>query len=821
MSDWYYEFKQALSRLKEVPGFAISVITTMGFTLGLLLCVITLNHLLLSEPLPYPDQNDIYVTEYLKVDRDNTAVSNSFDYDALLEMYKKQVSLSSASIIHFSWNLIENHPSQPLVNTIATTPEYFELFDVPIIIGRGFEESESIDLKNPVIIISYQLWQEYYGGRRDVIGQKAVLGDFSYKIIGVIAEGFIEPQLYELGRITDVWLPWDVIGTFDEEGATGYPMVEFSFVGKLGQENSVHQIEHIESNRMNNFWRAQAKYNELEEKSTVKIKLISVKNAIIGNTESIGLMLLAVAIGLILIASTNITNLFVSRLAEQQKQLSIRAAIGARKYHLFFQIFSESIILMFATSIVALLFASLGFEFMKAYFSTLLPRSDELNLNMITWVSAISLLFIFALVFSIISTRLINYRSLNSMFLSGGKGVAFQVSKKIRYILITIQVSVATFLVFINLGLFQQAAEPLLRPKGVELDDIFKLYLVPHSLPFESAATRIALTKEIKRKLSELPVVESTSHSHYPILSATLKSKQIGTTSGDTINAFTRRVDQDYFSMLNQRLLEGNNFTYIDVQNRNRELTGEVVRNQDEVAIVNQTFAAKLRDNKNSEALGELIRINGGEPLRIIGIVEDSVNTSSLVNEAIVYSPTTEAGFTYLIKFKEGQSLTRKALVSLIKSTTSLYAPYEYSAVSDDMDKLMFAHTTVAIVTSILSLVVLFLAGLGIYGVLSYSIQIRRFEIGIRLAVGAKRRSLIGLIIKDNAMPILIAVTVSLIGLLLLFLRFSEQFSEHTDIQLSSAFAMTLLLVGGVSFLSCYVRLRRYINRPVIFSLRG
>jgi len=812
---------QAFKNLRRKLAFSLSVVSTMGITLGLLLCVITLNHLLLSEPLPYPEQDELYVAKYLKTDQSNTIVSDSFDYNALIEMYKNQAIFSSASVIHHSWNLIENHPSQPLVNTVATTPEYFELFDVPIIIGRGFEETEAIDLKNPVVVISYRLWQKHYGGKPDVIGQRTVLGDFSYKIIGVIAEDFIEPQLYEVGRTTDVWLPWDVIGAFlDDDYGIDYPISRFNLVGKINRKNDFQLAEQIESHRINDFWKSQTKYQTEEKKLTAKIKLISAKNAILGDSESIGLMLLAVAVGLILIASTNITNLFVSRLAVQQSQLSIRAAIGAKKSHLFFQIFSESLILMFAASVFALLFSSLGFEIMQEYFSTLLPRSDELKVSLITWIIAVCLLFIFALIFSVIGTRLINYCSLNSVLLASGKGVGFQVSRKIRYILITIQVSVATLLIFINLGLFQQATGPILKPKGINLDNIYKIYLTPHSHPFESAATRISLTKEVKRRLLELPTVESISHSHYPILPAGL-IKKITTQSEHILNAYSRHIDHDYLALTGQKLLKGDNFVYADIQNRNRGLTGEIEKNFDKVVIVNQTFAEKLLYDTRKEVLGQLISINGGTPSRIIGIVEDSIITSSLTNEAVVYAPTTEAGFTYLIKFKQGQSLTRKQLVSLIKSVTSLYAPYEYGAVSDDMDKLLFAHTTVAIVTSILGVVVLFFAGLGIYGVLSYSIQMRRFEIGIRLAIGAKRRSLIGLMIRDNATPILIGVTLSLVGLLMLYLGFREQLAEYLAVQLANVFGITALLVGALLLLACYLPLRRYINRPVMCSLRG
>lgn len=791
----------------------------MGITLGLLLGVLKLNFLLFIEPLPYPEQEKLFVAKQLTVDQNDKIKSTYFNYRSLLNLYQNQSVFTGSAITYYSWNLVVDHPQQPLVNTLSTSPEYFKLFDVPMTVGRGFEKSEAIENKVPVAVISYNSWKNYFDLRDDILQQKINLGDIHYQIIGVISQQFIEPNVYQMGRDTDIWLPWDVEEAwYKDDSLIDYPYAAFNFIGKLSHSASLNQAEFSLSKLMEKPVNDGNNLNVSTSHWRAKVQLAPLKSVVLGNTESVGLLLLLATIGLLMIVSANIINLFISHIVEKTHQMAVHAAIGAKNNQLFLMILSEIFILIFFSGLISLVVANATFNVMQNHFYSVLPRVDELRMGLSSWSSMLLIVVMLALGIASLSSNAINQRNLNLLLLTSGKGTRKQVPAKVRNGLIAIQVAIAAILVFANVALFLQAIKPVIEDKGINFENVFELYLTPHNLPFESAEKRIALTHEIKRKLLERPEIKSITHSNLPIV----LSSQISSTlndEGETIQFTSRRVDHHYFELVEQRLMQGNNFTLEDIRNRNRALTGEIEKNLNQVAIVNQNLAKRL--NNDSDVIGMLINVSGDTPSRIIGVVKDSLITSSLTSQPRVFTPSTEAAFSYLIKFNSKQSLTREELVSLVTSVTSLYAPYGYESTHGKFSNLLFVHNTSAIVTALLAVMVLLLATIGIYGVISYGVQMRRFEFGTRLALGAKRRILLVMLLKENLMPISSGIVVGLFILLVSLLGVPDVLMEHKTMPLLFAFVLMISLIGLTAFTACLLSLRRIVNRPVVHSLSG
>ncbi|TAP37296.1 ABC transporter permease, partial [Alteromonas sp. KUL49] len=312
-------------------GFVATVVTTMGTTLGALLCVLTLGFLLIVEPLPYPDQTRLYnVIHHIGDDKDEVNAT-AFTYPGLIHLYKNQDVFEQTALVHYGSDVLTSLPHQPTLNTAYVTPEWLDLLGTTPLIGRGFESTEALDTHNPVAIITYETWQKEFDGTNDILSKKIAFSGVSFSIVGVLNKDFIEPQIQQTGFEAGVWLPWDYNLDTNLMERWGNISGSLTFVGKLKPEISVAQAEQILTPLVSETWQENVASIEFFNGWSVEIELMSFKNAIVGESTSTVYKLLAGVIGLVLIALANVVNLFMSRTAEQQRQLSIYAALGAKK----------------------------------------------------------------------------------------------------------------------------------------------------------------------------------------------------------------------------------------------------------------------------------------------------------------------------------------------------------------------------------------------------------------------------------------------------------------------------------------------------------
>ena len=817
MSQFIQQHEQAWASLKKKPGFVLTILMTMGITLGALLCAVTLNYLLLVEPLPYPEQNRLFVAEHELLGAEKETKGVGFTYPGLVHLYKSKEAFEQAALLSYGGDVIISHSKQPLINTTYVTPEFHQILASPLALGRIFEASEALETHNPVAMLSYNTWQNEFNGSADILEQKITLSGISYRIVGVLSKNFIEPELGEIGRETQVWMPWDYNYAGDwERESFGSINGALKFVGQLKEGVSPMQAKQLLTPLVSDRWIEGVNEIDFFKDWSIKMRVRSVKEVILGQSESIAVMLLAGVIGLVLIACTNISNLFMSRTAEKQRRMAIQAAIGATKKHLFKAMLAETTLLMSMSIVLALVIAQTGFYIMQQYLGTVLPRVNELALSPITFGSALLVTIIFSVFFAQLSIRMINYRALNTTLQSSGKGSGLQVSKKTRQILIASQVALATVLVFANFSLLKDAIKTINAPVGFATENISTLELNFSSTKVPSQEEAIPIMAEIMRKLETLPQVVSISQGRSPIEGFSIRALT-NVADNERYTPYFKGADHRYFNMIEQPLIQGDNFTLIDRKDDNN------------VMIVNQAFAKQLK--ADGDVLGLQISTYRPEPLKIIGIVKDIAIPGDTPQEldsnaegtgvARAYVPNSLGGQSFMLKLKPGQTVSREQLGKLLAEVDARYSVFSFNASSDILTQSLFSEITTAVTTAILASLVFLLAGIGLYGILSYGTQLRKFELGARMAIGATRKHLITLIIGDNTKAVLVGFIGSVVLFALAYIGLSEYIQPFLTLQALPMILTTLVLITVVTLFACYWPLRQYINQPAIFTLRG
>jgi predicted permease len=808
MELYVYQLKQALLSLQKKPGFVFSVVSTMGVTLGGLLCVLTLAYVMLIKSLPYPEQDKLYVVEHNISDNKIGGIDvTEFTYPGLLHLYKNQKIFSESALVYYGQDVLTSELEQLAMLTTYVTPEWFTMLNVPMEFGRSFEQTEALDTNIPVALLTYNTWQNTFSADANILSKTLTFNNVSFRVIGVIAEHFIEPELSATGVKSQIYLPWD-FNPVDPNIRTSWANIgaDKMFVGKLNSNLSQSQINQILTPLANDTWQEKVTQDSFFNSWDIKIKARTLQSVILGDrTNTVYLLLLGV-IGLLLIACANISNLFISRMAEKQQQLAIHVAVGATRNNVFKSIFVETGMLMLLSALFALVIAYGGTFVMKIFLSQQLPRIDELTVNGSTILLAIGITLLIAFVLSHLNSRMINYRALNTTLQSSGKATGIQVSKKLRGILITSQVAVVTILVFISIGLFQDSIKIITQDLGFETNEIVSLDLSAAASETITRDASIHIMTEFRDRLSELPEIETVSQSASPLGGFGYTS----TTVTSTNNNFTPvgiSVDNQYFTMISQPLIEGDYFTQDHVNSENNYV------------IVNDVFAKTLALEGN--VIGLNIDLGDGVPLPIIGVVKGIKIPGVKTIPMRVYMSSSLNVSRFLLKLKQGQKISREQITGILRSVTSQYNLFQMRSLEERRVEMLFTQYTIVITTAALAILTFILAAIGLYGILNYSIQMRRLEIGTRMAIGAKSKDIVALVFKDNASALIIGLVVSIAVLAMLYVGFNHSITESINLALVPLCLMTLGTISLLSSFACYMPLRQYINKPVIHSLKG
>lgn len=780
----------AFTDLKRSPAFVFSILATLGLTLGALIIAFNVNYLLFFKALPYGEE-PIYTTLKTATVNGEERVGGT-TYPGMVYLYQHQAVLDDAVLVTSSTEIVSNFKIQPQVDVLYSTPEYFDLFAVDMILGRKFDHDIGIEETAPVAVISYTTWMSLYGGDEAVLEEKLVINNISFSIIGVTAKDFVQPEIFRDQLKAGVFIPWDFNSTLTtKRDRWDYQQNLWLLLGKLKQGVSLAQADHLMSEQLNVAFRASEPGQTFFKDLTVGVDFQSFEQFVRTGTEDAAMYVLAGAIALILVALANLVILFLSRSAQKQRTLSLRVALGAKKSHIFRMLLAESSLLMFGSLIIAMLIAILGMDSIKAYASDYVPRSEELGFSLVTLTLSILVCVCFSFIFAGISSHLIKYRQLQSTLQSSGKGSGLQISKRIRFLLVACQVFIVTLILAVNTNIFTVGVKTLSQPLSFDEENLYVLQLTNPTSPLTH--------DEIKDKIYAIKSVLKSSIIGMDGISATFNNPittrfGLGVGMEASRDAFVgangSRIDQDTFAVLNKNLVQGRTFTQAEIQD------------QTKVLVINESLAKRLYPEQN--AIGKDAYLHWDkEPFKIVGIVGDTAVYSENRNEHDVYFTLRFDRFLYLMRFDNIKPPTREELSEILRLEGIDQKVFEYESISYYLGEEVAELQFITAFIFALSIVAIVLASLGIYGVLNYSITLRSFELGVRMAIGAKSKDIIVLVCKDESRPVLagIVLSIALVGILFLSARTSSELFEELSLYtlLSTLFIVSCAVVISIS----------------------
>ncbi|RRS09733.1 FtsX-like permease family protein [Pseudoalteromonas sp. J010] len=810
-----HSINMAWQRLKRHISYTVTIILTLGLALGALVSTYNLNYQLLAAPLPYPDAERLMLLRGALVDDNNEIKQSNFiPHAGSLTSYEKQPQfpeIESIALQNISIDVEQSLPSSPTFNIGAITPEYMQLLDAPMALGRYFSSDEGLDSQQPVAMISYSVWQQYFAGNPDVLEKTVVFKGVSFKIIGVTASQFDEPVLSTPNWHTDVWLTYDYNDSpapqWQRNNIQTYQILKLhksadSQTAQLSLENWFNEQLHQQTRGMQDF-----------ANSRVKLELIPFKTRIVGDASQVSLMMLLGSIVLLLIALSNICNLVLSRAVEQQKNFAVQAALGARPSHLFHHIVTELGLLFTCAAAISLVVATAIIWLLKSGMAGPLARLQTLQLELHTVVFALMTSAALCLMLAWIVSRQLNYQNIIRQLQSSGKGTGVQISATTRNLLISFQLLICLSLLTVCLGVFQTSWQHLQRETGIKEQNTYQVALNLGTLLQQmTLEERRQLLLSALDSLRALPQVEHAGIGGYPPISYWVpgfSSRQMQFEPGIKKNSFefqSTAGTTSYFNAFGTKLIDGRAFTM------------EEAINNESVVIINQYLARQLRER--GQVLGaKLYSRNSQNSVEVIGVVDD-IYLPNQPNIARIFIPAIPTGYPFImIETKANTGISKAEINQLLVDIHPQMRVYNFQSTTTLLATHLQRDRVASIFTLVLSVIALVLAAIGIYGVCKYNIALRRFELGVRMSIGATPITVLILILKDNLRPLLIAVCASAC-ILLSISALQDTLVPNTASSIVHwlvSLAAVITLVTGVTLASA----RDIIARPALHALRG
>jgi predicted permease len=799
MEALWQDLRYGVRMLLKNPAFTAVVVVTLAVGIGANAALFSVVNGVLLNPLPFPQPEQLVTLHQSKPNFETGAIP----YPNFLDWQKENQTFSAMAISRSSSFSLIGTGEAERVSGRHVSADFFSVLGVEPTLGRNFTPGEDQRGTAPVVMISSGLWQRKFNAAPDVPGKSLTLDDKSYTIIGVLPAGF---SLY---RGTDVYL---LIGQWNRRVLQSRTAgLGLHGIGRLKPGVTLEQAQADLDRVMRNLAEAYPQANRGNGAAVVPLK-----ERMVGDARPVLLTLLGAVGFVLLIACVNVSNLLLARSTGRTRELAIRAALGAGRWRLLRQLLTESMLLALAGGGLGLLIAALGTRSAIVALPTALPRADEIGLDarVLLFTFAISLLT--GVVSGLAPALKTSQGRLSETLKEGGRGAGGG-RHRVQGALVAVEMALALVLL-IGAGLMIRSlsalweVDPGFRPDNVLT---FGLSFSP-SMSAASDEAASANLRELSDKLNSVPGVQAASFSAgaSPLqgeddLFFYLDGQPKPASTSEMNMALVYRVEPGYLTAMGIPLKQGRFFTAQDDE-----------RSQP-VVVIDEAFARTYFPNENP--LGRRVNVGGDRgPAQIVGVVGhvkqwaiDGDEKESL--QAQLYEPLRQLSGSpsevdVVVRAEGVAGTTGAALFDSIRhvvqsqnSENVIFRPRTMNEViAGSLARQRFSMTLL----NAFAVVALLLASVGLYGVISYLVGQRTHEIGVRIALGAKRTDILGLVLNRGIKMALGGVAIGLVaaaGLTRLLGGMLYGVSATDPL----TFAVIVLLLVVVALMACFVPARR------------
>ncbi len=819
MAIFFEDLTYALRTLRRSRGFTIVAVLTLALGIGANTAIFSIVNAVLLRPLPFqhPEQLVRIFDDLNGANAKDTGMSVPEFYD----LRDRSGIFEKISVLWPVSAALVGGDRPDRIELLATSPEYFQLLGAQPAIGRVYGPQDAQEGFSDPVVISDGLWKRQFGADPNVIGRHIRLDTDPYTIVGVMPPDFRHPAQVLEGEV-EVW------------GAAGYtndpfphaPVRAISFlpgaIGRLKPGMTVHEAQ----SRLDAFVEQlrETYPKEYPAASRWAIRLEPVQENLTGNVRPTLIVLLAAVGFVLLIACVNIASLLLARSSGRLRELAIRQALGASRSRLIRQLLTESVVLSFLGGVAAILMLILARQSLLAAIPADLPRLTEVHLDArvigVAFFLSIATGLLFGLAPALQSSSTDPNRDLKEGSRTGGRSAR---RNRFQNALVCGEIALSLILLT-GAGLLVRSfwnmlsVNPGFQPDKLSVGQIWiPVPNNPQMNPYLKPSQRAQFARDVLRELQPIPGVKQAAiggNIGLPFLGtrATIPFVIAGESEANAskLAAPVDTVTPAYFETLGIPLLRGRVFTDADIDTSER------------VAVINETFAKSFLGTRDPLST-QLMFGSPPAPLRIVGVV-GNVQVDGLdapVSPELYFPRYQFGGYGMVVYLRTNTSaVVPEAGVAAAVHRVNPDLPVFGVHTMNQLLETSMAHRRFALaLMGIFAALALFLAAIGIFGLMAYAVSQRTQELGLRIALGAQRRDIALLSLRPGMTLTLIGLAIGLAGAAILT-RWMASLLFGVSPTDALTFVGVPLILGTVALAACYIPTRRAMRVNPIVALR-
>jgi putative ABC transport system permease protein len=810
MQTFWQDMRYALRGLLKNPGFTAIAVFSIALGIGANATVFSVVNATLLKTLPYKEPERIVLAWGRTAGEGSLNERNQVSATDVAD-FRSQNSVFEDITTYTGWMpILSGAGETERIPAIQVGDGFFNIMKGEPLLGRVFTAEEQQDGKDFVVVLSYGLWQRYFGGDANIIGKSVLLNSRSYTVVGVMPADFRPLPSTLVAPEGQLYRP--VAESYDNEQRDARHL---RAIARLKQGVSRQQAQSQLSALAERLEEANPQTNK-----GYGVHLVSLSEDLLGNLQPALLMLLGAVVFVLLVACANVGNLLLARATARQKEIAIRTALGASRKQIVQQLLTESLLLALTGGVLGLLLAMWGTSLIESIGTPIHPLLQDIRMDWRVLAFTFGLSVLTGIIFGLAPALQTSKTDLNESLKEGGRNSEAGASRnRLRSALVITEVAM-TLVLLVGAGLLIKTVFRLQAVNtGFNPQNVLTMNMSLPQIKYPKNQNVISFYKQVIDRIEALPGVKAAGISSVLPLSGGFDGRGLAIEDqpkprGEEISVDLYVITPNYLRAMETNVLQG------------RALNEQDSETAAPVALINETMERQLWPD--DKALGKRIKFPGSEknpqPWReIVGVVSDvsqyGLDEKPPMQIYLPHSQFPTSFNTLVVKTDSQPEKLAAAVRNEILAIDKDQAAYNITSLEKLYADSIALRRFFMLLLLVFAGLALSLAAIGIYGVISYSVSQRTNEIGIRMALGARHRDVLQLVVKQGMVLAVLGVAIGLVAAFALS-QLMESLLFGVSATDATTFTLVALILTGLALVACLVPARRATRVDPMVALR-